>query len=64
MLDVLDRDVALQEPRARLGDKRPKRLRALDASAYGVVKLGLAGERLDQRIGLPRKSTVEVGHGY
>ena len=46
-----------------LGDERPERLHALDASADRVVELGLAGERLDQRIGLPRDQAVEEGHG-
>jgi hypothetical protein len=35
---------------------------ALDASAHRVVKLGLAGERVDQRSGLPRDQPCEVGH--
>jgi hypothetical protein len=30
----------------------------------GRVKLGLAGKRLDQRIGLPGHRTVEVRHRH
>jgi hypothetical protein len=63
VLKVLDRGVALREPLPRVGKERLERLRALDASAYRVVHLGLARERLEQRIGLPRKQAVEVGHG-
>ena len=62
MLDILDRDVAPSYPRVHLGDERLERSRALDASAHRVVQLRLAGERLDQRIGLPGHQTVEVRH--
>jgi hypothetical protein len=52
------------QPRARLGDERPERSLAFDAPDYRVVQLGLAGERLDQRIGLPGQQTVEVRHRH
>jgi hypothetical protein len=64
MLDILDRDVAPSYPRVHLGDERVERSRALDASADGVVHLGLGGEGLDQRIGLPGQQTVEVRHRH
>ena len=64
VLNVLDRDVALPEPRLRVREVRLEGPRALDASADRVVQLGLAGERLEQRIGLPGQQTFEVGHGY
>jgi hypothetical protein len=63
-LDVLDRGVALPEPRLRFGDVRLERPRAPDAPAYGMVQLGLAGKRPDQRIELPGQQTVEERHGY
>ena len=63
VLDVLDRDVALREPRVRFADERLERPRALDPSSYRVVQLGLAGERLDQRVGLPGHKAGEVGDG-
>src|SRR5262245_17094483 len=50
VLDVLDQDVVLAEPRVRFDDERLERPLAPDASAYGVVQLGLAGKRIDQRI--------------
>ncbi len=51
-----------REPRAHLGDERLERPRAPDPPAYRVVQLGLAGERLDQRIDLARHQPVEVRH--
>src|SRR5262245_28789537 len=50
VLDVLDRGVALPEPRVHFADERRKRPRAPDAPAHGVVQFGLAGKRPDQRI--------------
>jgi hypothetical protein len=62
VVDVVDGDVARLEPRAELRDERPERRLALDATADRVVDDGLAGERLDERIGLPREQPVEVRH--
>ena len=62
--DVLDRDVALLEPRSHSRDERLERRHALDASAHRVVDQRLAGERLDQRIRLPRQQAVEVRDGH
>ena len=45
VLHVLDRMVALAEPRVRFGDECLERPPALDTSAYGVVQLGLAGDK-------------------
>src|SRR5205085_18069 len=52
VLDVLDRDVALVKPRVRFCDVCLERPRATDASAYGMVQLGLACKRPNQRIEL------------
>ena len=64
ILDVLDRGVALAEPRVRSADVCLECPRAPDASAYGMVQLGLAAKRPDQRIEIPRQQTVEERHGY
>jgi hypothetical protein len=59
-LDVLDRHLVPSEPLVRLGDERPEGSNALDASPHRVMELGLADERLDQWVKLPRHQTVEV----
>jgi hypothetical protein len=53
VLDVLDRDVALPEPRTHFCHESLERPPALDASAHGVIQLGLPGERFDKCIKLP-----------
>jgi hypothetical protein len=58
---VLDRKVVMSEPRARFGGERFEGSCPLHAPAYGVVQLGHDGERLDQRIGLPRHQAIEEG---
>ena len=63
-LDVLDRWRCA--PRATRSISATNALNArlaLDPPAYRVMHLGLAGERLDQRIGLAGHQAVEEGHG-
>ena len=64
VLDVLDQDIVPPQPSVHFRDELLERPPALDASANRVVQLGLAGERLDQRMGLPGHQTVVVRHGY
>ena len=64
-VDVLDLDVALRQPRDGLGDVAPERRLALDASAHGVMDLGHARERPDERVDLSahqaRRRTASTG---
>jgi hypothetical protein len=63
VVDVLNRRVACREPRVGFGHVLSERPRALDASADRMVKLGLAGERLNQGVGLTGHQTGEERHG-
>src|SRR5205814_6125776 len=64
VLHVLDRYVAVAEPRVRLGGVCLERPRAPDASPYGMVQLGLAGKRSEHRVEFSGQQTVEERHGY
>jgi hypothetical protein len=64
VLDILDRRAALREPCVRIDHEGLERSKPLDASAQGIVQLGLAGERLDQSIVLAGHQTVEVGDRF
>jgi hypothetical protein len=61
-IDVLDRDVALRDPGVGVRHEPAERVGALDAPAYRMMHLGLADERLDERVGLPGDQAVEIGH--
>jgi hypothetical protein len=61
-IDVLDRDVALRDPGVGVGHEPAERVGAPDATAYRVVQLGFAGERRDERVGLPGDQAVEIRH--
>ena len=60
---VLDLDVAVGKPLARLGDEGGEGSRALDPSTDRVVHLRLAREGVDQRTELVGQQAIEVGDG-
>ena len=62
--EVLDRDVVARQPRTRVGHEGRERRDTPDPPAHGVVQLGFAGERLDQRIEPTGQQPVVVGHGH